>query len=226
MSEPVKPIRIMIADAHALVREGLRLLIESKPGIVVVGEAGNASEAVEVATRTQPDMILLELNLNGSSIDFVSLVLDAAKQARLLVVTGVRDARVYSRVVELGAAGIISKEESGEALRKAIDKVYAGEFWLDHSTTANVLGKITCKRNADENGNDEDARIALLSHRERQVISLVGQGLKNKEIAKNLSLSETTVRHHLTTIFSKLGVSNRLELIVYAYRHHLAELPM
>lgn len=216
----------MLADAHALVRAGLRLLIETKLGMTVVGEAGNLAQALDVATRMQPDVILLELNLGDTNFKVIPQLLTVAKHARLLLVTGIHDINIHSEAVEMGAVGVVSKEESAEMLGKAIAKVHAGQIWLNRSTTANVLARMTRNQSPGRNDNGDNAKIATLSPRERQVISLIGQGLKNKEIASKLSLSETTVRHHLTSIFSKLGVSDRLELIVFAYRHQLAKLPL
>ena len=216
----------MLADAHALVRAGLRLLIETKLRMTVVSEAGTLAQALDDATSMQPDVILLELNLDETKVKVIPQLLSVAKHARILLVTSINDTSVHCQAVEFGAIGVVSKEQPVEILEKAIKKVHAGEVWLDRLTTANVLARMTRTQDTDTYDNHDHAKIALLSPRERQVIALVGQGLRNKEIATDLSLSETTVRHHLTSVFSKLGVSDRLELIIYAYRHHLAELPL
>jgi two-component system nitrate/nitrite response regulator NarL len=215
----------MLVDAQLLVREGLRLLIESKPGMSVVGQAGAMKQALEIAARTKPNIILLELNLGDSTIEFIPELLAAAKTARMILVTSILDATTHYQAIQFGAVGIVSKEQSPEILCKAIDKVHAGQAWLDRSTMAEVLARMSHPRSNGNQPNDEHPKNSMLSPREHQVIELLCRGLKNNDIAANLSISETTVRHHLTSIFAKLQVGNRLELIVYAYRHHLVEMP-
>src|SRR5207244_4083247 len=138
---------------------------------------------------------------------------------RVLVLTGVRDAAIHKQVIKLGAHGVLLKQGSADSLMKAIRKVYDGELWLDRSTTANVIADLTA---FDMNAlNPEWVKIATLTPREREVIVLVSQGLKNKAVAAKLGISDTTVRHHLTAIFSKLGVQDRLSLVLYATRNGL-----
>ncbi len=144
----------------------------------------------------------------------------AAAGARILILTGLRDSESLRRAVRLGASGIVQKEAAAEVLLMAIERVRAGEVWLDRSITASLIAEIS---QGGENRQDpEAARIGSLSAREREVITLIGEGLSNKRIAERLSISEITVRHHLTSIFAKLEVSDRLELLVYAYRNKLA----
>jgi two-component system nitrate/nitrite response regulator NarL len=224
MSVSRSSIRIIILDAHTLVRDGLRAFLESKPGMLVVGQAGDQTQALEIAKRAKPDIILLELNLGESTLDFIPELLAAAKSARLILVTSVMDASTHYQAIQFGAVGIVSKEQPADILRKAIDKVYAGQAWLDRSTTAQALTRMS-RSHSNGKSHDEDSNIAALSPREREVIEALCRGLKNQDIADSLSLSETTVRHHLTSVFAKLHVSDRLELIVYAYRNHLVEMP-
>jgi DNA-binding NarL/FixJ family response regulator len=136
------------------------------------------------------------------------------------VLTGVRDVEMHRRAVRLGAVGLVLKEKAADVLLKAIAKVYAGEVWLDRLLIANVLSEIT--RPTSQSLDPEDIKIKALTVREREIIKLIGQGLKNQAIANRLCISEATVRHHLTSIFGKLGVGDRLELAIYAYRHGLA----
>ncbi|MBN2547781.1 MAG: response regulator transcription factor [Anaerolineales bacterium] len=222
------PIRVLLADRHTLLRAGLRLLIDPQPNMQVVGEAGSCSQAVELAEKLQPDIILLELNLDGPidrpETDIISDLLEVAPQARLILVTAIEDACVHQEAVRQGVIGIILKEQPGHILLKAIEKVHAGEVWIDRAMMANVLEAITRARMGIEE-NPEAVRIDLLSDREREVIALIGKGLKNKQIAERLFISEITVRHHLTSVYSKLGVNDRLELTIFAYRNGLAELP-
>ena len=199
------------------------MLIESQPGLQVVGEVGNRTDALAVAACEQPDIILLDLDLGGdSALDCIPALLAVADQARVVILTGVYDSELHRRAVHLSAMGLVLKEKAAEVLLKAIEKVHAGEVWLERAMTASVLSEIT--RRQDQQANPETAKIATLTAREREVIALIGEGLKNQQIAKRLFISETTVRHHLTAIFGKLGVSDRLELVVYAYQHGLAKL--
>jgi len=217
-----QPIRVVIVDDHVVVRTGLRMLIESQPGIIVVGEAGNGAEALAVVARTQPNIIVLDLDLGGESgLDYFPGLRTAASTARVLVLTGVRDPELHRRAVRLGSMGLVRKEEAAEVLLQAIKKVHAGEVWLEPAMIASVLGEMTGTR-ASQLLDPEAAKIASLTEREREVVTLMGQGLRNKQIAERLGISETTVRHHLTSIFAKLGVTDRLELVIYIYRHGLA----
>jgi len=215
-------LRVLLVDDHAIVRAGLRMLIESGPGMVVVGEAGDHAGARSLAESARPDIILLDLDLGTESgLDLIPDLMAAAPKARILVLTGLRDASAHIRAVRLGAMGIVQKEMAADVLIKAIQKVNAGEAWLDRSATANLLAEMT-QGVSSRKGDAESEKIASLSSREREVITLIGEGLNNKVIAQRLFISETTVRHHLTSIFSKLGVSDRLELLVYSYRNKLA----
>lgn len=217
-----KPIRILLVEDHIIVRAGLRMLIESRAGIEVVGETGALAESVSLARQEQPDIILLDLDMGGqSSLDILPELL-AAGRARVIILTGVRDPEAHRQAVRLGAVGLVLKEHATEVLLKAIEKVQSGEVWLDRSMTANVLGELS-RRQAIQDL--EAPKIATLTPREREVIALIGEGLRNREIGARLFITESTVRHHLTSIFDKLGLSDRFELAIYAYRHGLAAPP-
>ena len=219
------PIRILIIDDHAILSTGLRMLIESQPGMVVVGLAANAPDGLAAATRERPDIILLDLDLGGqSALDFLPELAAAAPNARVLILTGVLDPDLHRRAVRMGAVGLVLKERAAEVLMQAIEKVHAGEVWLERSLVASVLGQMT-RGGQGQPDNPEQVKIATLTEREREVIALVGEGLKNREIAGRLYLSETTVTHHLTSIFNKLTLSDRLQLLVYAHRHGLVRPP-
>lgn len=217
-----KLIRLVIIDKHTIVRAGLRMLIESYPQFQVVGDAPPCEDALEMIRQQQPDLILFEVeNDQTNQLDLIPQLLDAGKGVRVILLTDQSDMNVHYQAAQLGAMGVVLKEQSPEVLVKAITKVHAGEVWFDRATIANVLTQMSRGRTNDP----EAEKIASLSPREREIIGLVGAGLKNQQIAHRLSLSETTVRHHLTSIFAKLGVSDRLELIIYAYQHNLARLP-
>jgi DNA-binding NarL/FixJ family response regulator len=215
------PIRIVILDSHTLFRAGVRRIIESQPGMEVVGEAGSLIESLEIITNLKPDIILVELNLTGQpELDILSSLVKASEGTRLILVTGTSDPKVHQKVVEDGAVGVVYKTQPPEVLIKAIEKVYAGEVWLERSLIANVLSRLSRNHSAGK-VDPETESITRLSEREKEVVKLIGKGLKNKRISTELCISETTVRHHLTSIYSKLGVSDRLELLVYAHQYGL-----
>jgi two-component system nitrate/nitrite response regulator NarL len=219
-------IRILIVDDETLIRSGLRMIIENRPGLKVVGEAGNKTEALRLAEKDQPDIILLDVNLRGSDgLDFLPQLRSSATASRVLVLTGMLDQKTHDRAMQVGAMGVVLKDNGADTLIKAIERVHAGEVWLDRSALGRFFSERLHTGRENEKGSPEAANIKSLSDREREVVTLIGVGLKNKQIAERLFISETTVRHHLTSVFSKLDVSDRLELVIYAYRHGLAKPP-
>lgn len=192
---------------------------------MMAGEASDRTEALSLAAREQPDIILLDVVLDSeSSLDFLPELLAAAQEARVILLTGVRDAEVHQSAVRLGAMGVVLKSKAAEVLIKAIRKVQAGEVWLDSAMTAKLLKELS-RPSSRQPADPEAVKIATLTEREREIIGLVGEGLKNKQIAARLFISEGTVRNYLTSIFSKLEASNRFDLILYAYHHNLAKRP-
>ena len=225
MTPAAKSIRILLVDDHAVVRAGLRLIIQSRAGMTIVGEAGNRDDALKLAASESPDIILLDLDLGGDSgMALINDLRAVAAEARIIILTGLRDTEAHRQAVLAGAMGIVKKEKAAEVLISAIERVCAGEAWLDPSLVAGVLNEVTGS-NKTRKDDPEMEKIGSLTNREREVIVLVGEGIKNKEIASRLFISETTVRHHLTSIFDKLAVADRVELLIYAYRHGLASPP-
>ena len=222
---PPLSVRVLIVDDHEIMRAGLRMLLESHPGITVVGEAATCAEALALATGTQPDVIVLDLDLGGeNAVESIPTLLRAAPETRIVILTGVRDPELHRQAIRHGALGLVMKEKAVGTLLEAIMKVQAGEVWLEPTMIARVLGDLTQPQPSPP-PSPTAANIARLTERERGVITLVGEGLKNKHIAARLYISEATVRHHLTAIFTKVGVSNRFELALYAYQHGLAKPP-
>lgn len=216
------PIKVLIVDDHAVVRAGLRMLIDQDPGMKVIGVAGNRVEALAALASDRPDVIILDIVLGDEDgLSFLPELRQTARNARVLVLTGLRSSDSQRQAMRAGAMGVVLKEHAAEVLLKAIEKVHSGEVWLDRLMTGRVLEEISEEKQPDP---DKD-RIATLTDREREVVGLVGEGLKNKQIAARLFISETTVTHHLSSVFSKLEVSDRLELIIFAFRHGLAKLP-
>jgi DNA-binding NarL/FixJ family response regulator len=225
MSTADQTIKVLVIDDHAMFRTGLRLAIESRPGFRVVAEAATSAEALAAAARESPDIILLDLDLGQESgFELLPELIAGGHAGRVILLTGTRDPEAHRRAVRMGAVGLVLKEHAIETVIKAIEKVYAGEAWLDRTMIATILRERS-RPEAVNGRSAEAAKIATLTERERQVISLIGEGLKNREIAERMYISEATVRHHLTSVFNKLGVADRLELVIYAYQHNLAELP-
>lgn len=217
-----RQITIMIVDDHVVIRSGLRMLIEHDQRMRVTAMAGNQSEALERAASETPDVIILDLLLGDEdALTFLPELCLASPKSRVLVLTGVQNPDAHRRAIRRGAMGIVLKEHAADQLLKAINKVYEGEVWIERSMMGSMIQELSKPPAVDP----EVTKMESLTDREREVITLVGEGLKNKQIGERLFISETTVTHHLSSIFSKLDVSDRLELIIYAFRHGLAKMP-
>jgi two-component system, NarL family, nitrate/nitrite response regulator NarL len=219
-------IRIILIDDQILYRAGLRLLLECNPDFEVVAEVGTADELVERLPQLKPDIVLFATCIFGSSsLDVITQLIEKSESAKVILVTGNPDYSEHLTAIEMGAVGIIQKDQPPDLLFKAIKKVHRGEVWIERTMMASFLNRVTNPRSRKEQDHEAD-KIRLLSPREKEVLSLIGNGYKNKDIASELSISETTVTHHLTSIFTKLGVSDRLELLVYSYKVGLVKTPM
>lgn len=218
-------IRVAIVDDHRMVRDGIRMLVESHAGMTVVGDVASTTEALALIERESPDIVLLDLDLNNESgLDLLPQIKERSERTRVLILTGLRDPEAHQQCVRLGAKGLVQKESASSTLLKAIEKVQAGEIWFDRNMMSSLLNDVLNQKKNGEN-DPEAAKIATLTAREKEVIDLVCLGLKNKQIADRLFISDTTVRHHLTSIFSKLEVTDRLELVIYSYRFGLSAPP-
>jgi DNA-binding NarL/FixJ family response regulator len=218
MAQAQDQIRILIVDDHKLMRQGLRMLIENRPDMAVVGEAGNRKEALAVTAEGQPDIILLDLDLGDENC--LELLRDLGKShkgSRVIILTGVRDSSLHKRALLMGAMGLVMKDHAAEVLLKAIERVHAGEAWIEHSMTASLLRQPALARR--QQGNVE------LTGRELEIVTLACEGLKNTQIAARLFISEATVRNHLTSVLRKLQLTDRFELALYCYRHGMARPP-
>ena len=219
-------IRILLIDDHQSFLWGMVKLIESDSATMrVIGTAADISEALVISQREQPDIILLDIDLNGvNSLDSVPLLREVTS-AVVLILTGVRDPETHDRAVLSGARGVVQKEAPAEIILKAIRKVYEGEIWLDRAATGRVFNKLLDQSNNP--ASPEETKIASLTSREREIIDvIIKQGRStNKQIAGHLNMSEHTLRNHLSSIYGKLEVENRLELAMYAVKHHISTTP-
>ena len=217
-------INILLVDSQTLLRAGLRLILETESKFAVVGEASSREEAIEGA-RLRPDIIILNLNSDGESdLDLISDLAGAAEGSRVLVLIGDFDLELRRRIVRFGVKGLVQKTESPDKLISAVKSVYDGEVWLDPRTVSHVLDDLLQAGDVKQTDRALNNGVRLTG-RERDIIALIGEGLKNKQIAERLCISEPTVRHYLTSIFEKVGVKDRQGLIVYAYQRGLAKPP-
>jgi DNA-binding NarL/FixJ family response regulator len=224
-SDTPKSIRILIIDDHAIMRTTLRMFLERQSGFLVVGEGASPEEALAATARERPDIILLDLHLgDANGLDLLPQLHTVSPDTQIVVLTDVRDVEMHRRAIRLGALGLVLKEEAVTVLLEAIAKVSAGEIWLNRLLVARVLSEMT-RPGPGTSIDPETRKINTLTARERELIPLIGQGLKNQSIADRLCISEATVRHHLTSIFAKLGLEDRFALAIYAYRHGLACFP-
>jgi two-component system nitrate/nitrite response regulator NarL len=217
-----KDICVLIIEDHAIVRAGIRMLIEKEQGIEVLCETSTASDALDAASGYRPDVILLDISLRSEcGLDFLPRLLDEFPGARVLVLTATEDVETHLSAVEAGASGVVMKEQAPEILVKAIHAVHSGQPWMGRALSTAALAKLSRNRADKQEADPEAAKIASLTPREREVVSVVAQGFNGARIAQELKISEATVRHHITSILSKLEVSNKLELAVYAFHHGL-----
>jgi len=227
MKRVEKMIRVMLIDDHQIMLWGLTKLIQAeKPRMDVVGAARNGEEAVALASELLPDVILLDLDLGGKSgLDILPALL-SNRNSRILILTGGRDQATLDRAILGGARGVLRKEAAAEQLLKAIEKVNQGELWLEHEALCRVFGEFM-NPDATRRVDPEVQRKSSLTARERKIVQMIVKesGASNKAIAQRLFISEHTLRNHLTSIYQKLGVCNRLELYVYAVKHQLDDTP-
>ena len=220
--DPGHRIRILIADDHLLFRDGVRKLLSAVPDFNVVAEAGHGDEVLEMTARHQPDVVLLDLSMPGQDgLVTLQRLRSAHPDVKVILLTSSEERDEMLQAVRFGTAGIVQKSTPTELLIKSIRKVNAGEMWLDRSTTAEVVRQFASKNEMPKRISGRERDSNSLSAREREIVALVAQGYKNKEMAEKMFISEQTVKNHLHNIFDKLGVSDRLELALYAIHNNL-----
>jgi DNA-binding NarL/FixJ family response regulator len=211
-------VRILIADDHPIVRDGLKKLLLLEDDFEIVGEAADGREVLEKVQELDPDVLLLDLRMpNLDGLSALQALQQTNKRTRVIVLTASEDKNEFVQAMKLGCSGIVLKQTAPDLIVKSIRKVNAGEIWLDSHTTAAVMRQFQTgtEANAAVQGGKGRERSPL-STREREIVALVAQGYKNKEMAEKMFISEQTVKNHLHNIFDKLGVSDRLELALYA----------
>src|SRR5689334_22309893 len=218
-------IRIVVADDHPIFRDGLCKLLALEEDFQVVAQASDGREVLDVLQQYEPDILLLDLKMPGlDGLGTLQRLQAARNRTRVIVLTASDDKNEFVQAMKLGTSGIVLKQTATDLLIKSIRKVHAGEIWLDSHTTAAVIRQFV---SADEVPPPQQAAAprererSPLSQREREIVALVAQGFKNKEMAEKMFISEQTVKNHLHNIFDKLGVSDRMELALYAIHNNL-----
>lgn len=216
------PTRILIADDHALFRDGLRKLLQSEPGFEVVGEASDGEMLLDLVSRIEADVVLLDLampRLDGMEV--LRRLASLERAPRSLVLTASIDKQQIVQVLKLGAYGVILKESTSRRLFDSIRCVRAGQYWVGRESVSDLVKALR----SISPGISAPARTKDfgLTVRELQIVTLVVAGYSNPDISQRCKISEQTVKHHITNIFNKLGVSNRLELALFAVNHRLTE---
>lgn len=219
MAKSKQPIRILLADDHPIFRDGLRKLLTSDDNLTIVGEASNGQECIQLLAKLKPDILLLDLRMpDKDGLAVLEEINFETMPTRVIILTATEDDRDVIRAMRLGARGVVLKQSATDLLVKSIHKVYSGEIWLDQHMTAEVM-----KAFAKSSEAGPRREKPLLSDREKEIVQLVAQGFRNKEIGEKLFISEQTVKNHLHNIFDKLGVSDRLELALYAIHHRITD---
>lgn len=219
MEKGASKIRILIADDHAIFRDGLKKLLESEPDFTVVGEAGDGAEAIKLAQKLKPDLLLLDLAMPRMP-GMVALreLTTASVPVRTIVLAAAVGKEQIVEALQLGARGVVLKESATQQLLKSLRAVMAGEYWVGRESVSDLVQYL---RVASGVAAAPQKKHFGLTPREREIVGTIVAGYTNKDIAQKFSISEDTVKHHLTNIFDKLGVSNRLELALFAVHHHL-----
>jgi DNA-binding NarL/FixJ family response regulator len=221
MAKARQPIRILVADDHPIFRDGLRKLLEAEDDVTIVGEASSGNECIQLLSKLKPDILLLDLRMpDKDGLTVLEEVNFDSLATRVILLTATEDDREVVRAMRLGARGVVLKQSATDLLLKSIRKVHSGEIWLDKRLTAEVMKAFA--KSAEGGPRREKP---LLSEREMEIVQLVSQGFRNREIGEKLYISEQTVKNHLHNIFDKLGVSDRLELALYAIHHRLINQP-
>jgi two-component system nitrate/nitrite response regulator NarL len=221
-SRKPQQVRIVIADDHPIFRDGLRRLLEAEPDLKVLGEASDGAEAVKQARQLKPDILLLDLAM--PRMPGLEALRDLSSSpgpspVRVILLTAAAEKNQIVEALQLGARGVVLKDSATQLLLKCIHTVMAGEYWVGRESVSNLVQYL---RTLMQSSNDEARKKKFgLTPRELEIVSAVVAGYSNKEIAEYFKISEDTVKHHLSNIFDKLGVSTRLELALFAVNQSL-----
>ena len=210
--------KVVIADDHPILRDGLRKLLEAEQDFAVVGEAVDGHGAVEVTRRVEPNILLLDLAMPGlPGLEVLRALNGVALATRTILLTANIERDEVVKALQLGARGLVMKDSASELLMKAMRMVMAGQYWIGRESVSGLVETLRTQMFASS-----EPKFGL-TPRELEIVAAVSAGYSNKEMAQRFSLSQETVKHHLTRIYSKLHVTNRLELALFAIAQHLVE---
>ncbi len=210
-------IRVLIAEDHSMIREGLKQLLEMEADLKVVADVPDGRQAVDTYAAMKPDVVLMDINMpvmNG--LEALEAIRGLDGQARVLMLTIHQDREYLIKALDLGAMGYVLKDAEAKVLVEAIRTVRGGQSYIQSTMARELVTEFKRMKSADANPNQ-------LSEREMEVLKLLAKGMVNKEIAAALFISEKTVKNHISSIFRKLEVQDRTQAAVYAIRHHLAD---
>lgn len=222
MDNKRQPVRIVIADDHPIFRDGLRRLLEAESDLKVIGEACDGSEAVKMARQLRPDIMLLDLAMPRTPGLEALRELSTGSNSnavRVILLTAAAEKKQIVEALQLGARGVVLKDSATQLLLKSIHTVMSGEYWVGRESVSNLVQYL--RTLAQSSGEEAKQKKFGLTPRELEIVSAVVAGYSNKEIAEYFKISEDTVKHHLSNIFDKLGVSTRLELALFAVNQAL-----
>ena len=215
-----RPINIVIADDHPIFRDGLRRLLEAEPGLKVIGEACDGAEAVRMARQLKPDILLLDLAMpRHPGLEALRELGIGQQSVRVILLTAAAEKQQIVEALQLGARGVVLKDSATQLLLKSIHTVMSGEYWVGRESVSNLVQYL--RSLVQSSGEEARQKKFGLTPRELEIVSAVVAGYANKEIAEYFKISEDTVKHHLSNIFDKLGVSTRLELALFAVNQSL-----
>lgn len=214
-------IQVVIADPQPLTLSGLRTAVADQDDITVLAECENPDRLFDTVRNHSPDVLVVSEEFLKEELDALEQLTAEMEEVRVIVLTNRKDAGFLEGALRCGAKGVFQREWPIHQIPKAIRKVTSGGIWLEHSVAERVLEDLLSRR---KKADPEGCKVATLSPREREVIDLVCQGLRNKELSGRLHISEATVSHHLTSIYRKLDIEDRTSLVIYAVRQRLVVL--
>ncbi len=215
-----KRINVLIADDHALIREGIKQILELEEDIYVVGQANNGEETFELAEKLDPDIILLDINMpKTNGIEALRRFKDMGIKSKVIILTIHEDREYVLKTIKLGANGYMLKDSSANSLIEGIRRVAKGENYIQ-SSVADLVSASSDHTSVDKS----IEQINSLTNREYEVLILIAEGLNNKDIAERLYISEKTVKNHVSNIFKKLDLNDRVQAAIFAYKNNIKKL--